>query len=139
MTRQSAIVSLSPLLCGTLMRAAPHSASAVHHHGGQDTVVYAVSGRGAIVFSPRQTKPSTERSNANSQAEAEGEAGPIEEQRPCLQRKDLSPGDWALIPAGVEHQEINEGEEEVVWVIVRSPGGVPEVVNLEGWSQPPVA
>ena len=31
------------------MRADPHSSSDVHHHGGQDTIVYAVSGRGTIV------------------------------------------------------------------------------------------
>lgn len=31
------------------MRAQPHSASAVHHHGEQDTVVYAVSGKGSVV------------------------------------------------------------------------------------------
>jgi uncharacterized RmlC-like cupin family protein len=31
------------------MRAQPHSGSAVHHHAEQDTVVYAVSGKGSIV------------------------------------------------------------------------------------------
>ena len=31
------------------MRGQPRSESAVHHHGEQDTVVYAVSGNGAIV------------------------------------------------------------------------------------------
>lgn len=45
----------------------------------------------------------------------------------------LSAGDWALIPANREHKEVNEGDEEVVWVIVRAPGGIPEVVNLTGW------
>jgi uncharacterized RmlC-like cupin family protein len=49
MTRQGAIVSLSSHLCGNLMRAAPRSSSDVHHHGGQDTIVYAVSGMGVIV------------------------------------------------------------------------------------------
>ena len=49
MTRQGAIVNLSPHICGNLMRADPHSSSDVHHHGGQDTIVYAVSGRGTIV------------------------------------------------------------------------------------------
>ena len=49
MIRQSAIVDRSPHMCGTLMRAQPRSGSAVHHHGEQDTVVYAVSGEGAIV------------------------------------------------------------------------------------------
>lgn len=49
------------------------------------------------------------------------------------QKQTLNPGDWALIPANREHQEVNDGDEEVVWVIVRAPGGVPEVVNLTGW------
>jgi hypothetical protein len=35
MIRQSAIVSLSPSICGTLMRAQAHGSSAVHHHGEQ--------------------------------------------------------------------------------------------------------
>ncbi len=85
------------------MRAQPHSASAVHHHGSQDTIVYAVSGRGVIVSGDGK------------------------------QRDALDPGDWAIIPRGREHQEANEGDEEVVWVICRAPGGVPEVVNLTGW------
>lgn len=45
----------------------------------------------------------------------------------------LEPGDWVLIPAHREHKEVNDGDDEVVWVIVRAPGGVPEVVNLTGW------
>ncbi len=47
-------------------------------------------------------------------------------------RQDLSPGDWAIIPAFAEHQEANDGDEEVVWVIVRGPGGTPVVENLGG-------
>lgn len=49
-------------------------------------------------------------------------------------RQDLAPGDFALIPAFAEHQEINDGDEEVFWVIVRS-GRVPIVKNLSGWGQ----
>lgn len=49
------------------------------------------------------------------------------------QKQVLRAGDWALIPANREHKEVNEGDEEVVWVIVRAPGGIPEVVNLTGW------
>jgi uncharacterized RmlC-like cupin family protein len=85
------------------MRALPHSSSAVHHHGDQDTVVYSVSGRGSIV----------------------SENG--------KERVDLEPGDWALIPAFREHQEVNDSDADVVWVIVRAPGGIPVVENLEGW------
>lgn len=49
------------------------------------------------------------------------------------QKQVLRAGDWALIPANREHKEVNEGDEEVVWVIVRAPGSIPEVVNLTGW------
>ncbi|KAI1355938.1 RmlC-like cupin [Xylaria sp. FL0043] len=96
MTRSNALVNLVPTLCATQMVAQPHTSSAVHHHGAQETIVYAVV--------------------------SEGGAKKIE----------LEPGDYALIPAWMDHQEVNEGDEEVVWCIVRS-GRVPEVVNLEGW------
>lgn len=91
------------------MRAHPHSSSAVHHHGSQDTIVYAVSGRGAVVTSSND--------------------------RDGDQRQILNPGDWALIPAFREHQEVNDGDDEVVWVIVRAPGGDPVVENLKGWGE----
>lgn len=72
------------------MRAQPHTASAVHHHGSQDTIVYAVSGHGSLVTSSNDSDGDT--------------------------RHDLKPGDWALIPAYREHQEVNDGEDEAVWV-----------------------
>jgi len=104
MIRKSAISSLSPCICATLMTATPHSGSAVHHHGPQDTIVYAVSGHGSLI----------------------SEGG--------KKRQDLEPGDFALIPAYAEHQEINDGDEEVVWVVHRS-GSEPIVVNLGGWGE----
>lgn len=107
MVRQNAIVDRCDGLCATRMLARAHTASAVHHHGPQDTLVYAVSGRGSVV--------------------SEGGA----------KRVDLEPGDYALIPAYAEHQEVNDGDEDVVWAIVRS-GRVPEVVNLTGWGGEPV-
>lgn len=72
----------------------------------QHRIVYAVSGRGAI-----------------ASLDQDGNE----------QKRVLEPGDWALIPANREHKEVNDGDEEVVWVIVRAPGGTPEVVNLTGW------
>jgi uncharacterized RmlC-like cupin family protein len=49
-------------------------------------------------------------------------------------RQELGPGDFALIPAFAEHQEVNDSDEDVVWSIVRS-GRSPDVVNLpEGWN-----
>ena len=100
---QSAVVDKSPSICGTMMYAEPHSGSAIHHHGDQDTIVYAVRGHGALVSDGGK------------------------------KRQPLEPGDWALIPAFAEHQEINDGEEELEWVIVRAPYGVPIVKNLDGW------
>ena len=67
-----------------------------------DTIVYAVRGHGTVV----------------------SEGG--------KKRQSLEPGDFALIPAYAEHQEVNEGDEEVLWIITRS-GKNPIVENLEGW------
>ncbi|CAI9632290.1 unnamed protein product [Alternaria burnsii] len=86
MIRMPAIVNMSDQLCGTVMIAKPHTASAVHHHGEEDTIVYAAKGHGAIV------------SGSN------------------------------------EHQEINESDEDVVWIITRG-GRNPIVQNLAGWSK----
>ena len=101
MIRQNALVNLTEGICASRMIAKPHSGSAVHHHGEQDTVVFAFAGHGTIV----------------------SEGGKKKER--------LDPGDYALIPAYAEHQEVNEGDEEVVWCIVRS-GKEPKVVNLDG-------
>ncbi|KAG0645454.1 hypothetical protein D0Z07_8622 [Hyphodiscus hymeniophilus] len=104
MIRKGAIVGKSDKICASVMIAHPHSSSAIHHHGEQDTVVFASSGHGTII----------------------SENG--------SKRQDLSPGDFALIPAWTEHQEVNDGDEEVTWIISRS-GGTPVVVNLEGWGR----
>ena len=85
------------------MIAKPRSASAVHHHGSQDTIVYALRGRGAIVSDQGK------------------------------KRQVLDPGDFAFIPAYAEHQEVNDGDEEVEWIVTRS-GAIPHVENLEVWS-----
>lgn len=90
MIRQNALINLTDNLCASRMIAKPHTASAIHHHGDQDTVVFAFAGYGAVVSEGGKT------------------------------RQELAPGDFALIPAFTEHQEINDGEEDVVWCIVRS-------------------
>ncbi|KAI4863563.1 RmlC-like cupin [Hypoxylon rubiginosum] len=106
MIRSNAIVDKCDGICATSMLAKPHTASAVHHHGEQDTIVYAVKGRGTII--------------------SEGGSKIV----------DLEPGDYALIPAFMEHQEVNNGDEDVVWTIVRS-GRIPEVFNLTDWNGKP--
>jgi uncharacterized RmlC-like cupin family protein len=69
-----------------------------------DTIVYAAKGHGALVSGANGSK-----------------------------RQELAPGDWALIPAYAEHQEVNDSDEDVVWIITRG-GRNPVVQNLEAWS-----
>ncbi|KAK3674869.1 hypothetical protein LTR78_005213 [Recurvomyces mirabilis] len=103
--RQNALVNLTNNICASRMIAKPHSASAIHHHGDQDTVVFAFSGHGTIVSDGGK------------------------------KRENLAPGDFALIPAFAEHQEVNDGDEDVVWCIVRGPGPQPKVVNIDDWGK----
>jgi uncharacterized RmlC-like cupin family protein len=70
-----------------------------------DTIVYAAKGHGAIVSGPDGSK-----------------------------RQELGPGDFALIPAYAEHQEVNDSDEEIVWIITRG-GRNPIVHNLDGWGK----
>ncbi|KAF1842378.1 uncharacterized protein K460DRAFT_389039 [Cucurbitaria berberidis CBS 394.84] len=105
MIRMSAITDMSDQICGTVMIAKPRTASAVHHHGEEDTIVYAAKGHGTIVSGPNGEK-----------------------------KQDLAPGDFALIPAYAEHQEVNDSDEDVVWIITRG-GRNPIVHNLKGWSK----
>ncbi|KAF2797769.1 hypothetical protein K505DRAFT_322370 [Melanomma pulvis-pyrius CBS 109.77] len=105
MTRINAITNLSDQICGSVMIAKPHTASAVHHHGEEDTIVYAAKGYGAIVSGPNG-----------------------------LKRQELAPGDFALIPAFAEHQEVNDSDEDITWIITRG-GRNPIVHNLEGWGK----
>ncbi|CBX95088.1 hypothetical protein LEMA_P115030.1 [Plenodomus lingam JN3] len=102
MIRMPALVDVSDQM---LMIAKPHTASAVHHHGEEDTIVFASKGHGAIVSGRNGEK-----------------------------RQELAPGDFALIPAYAEHQEVNDSDEDVVWIITRG-GRNPIVQNLEGWSK----
>ena len=69
-----------------------------------ETIIYAASGKGILV---------TNKSDR-------------------LQRHELSAGDFAFVPPWTEHQELNETDEDVVWILIRS-GPEPVVVWLEGW------
>ncbi|QIW98145.1 hypothetical protein AMS68_003663 [Peltaster fructicola] len=92
MIRQNAFVDVADNICGLRMIAKPHSSSDVHHHGDQNTIIFAHSGVGIVV----------------------SEGG--------NKRVTLHPGDFAFIPAYAEHQEVNESDEDIVWSIVRSGG-----------------
>lgn len=104
MVRKGAIVDKCDSICASVMLAAPHTSSAIHHHGAQDTVVYCMRGQGAIV----------------------SEGG--------KKRQIVAKGDFALIPAYAEHQEVNDGDDELEWIITRS-GRVPIVENVEAWAK----
>ena len=79
----------------------PHVASAKHHHGELETVIYVVSGSGKIRW---------------------GDNLEFEE--------SVEPGDFNYVPPFVPHQEINPGATPSQWVIVRN-AQEPIVINLE--------
>ncbi|KAI1821611.1 RmlC-like cupin domain-containing protein [Xylaria intraflava] len=105
--RQGVIVGKSEKMCATMLRVKPHCTSAVHHNGEQETIIYAASGTGVLVTN----------------------TGGGEEH---LRRYELSAGDFAIVPPWTEHQEVNETDEEIVWVLVRT-GPEPTTVYLTGW------
>jgi uncharacterized RmlC-like cupin family protein len=79
----------------------PGAATAAHHHGDQETILYVLSGRARFRWGPR-----------------------------LEHRTEAGTGDFVFIPAEIVHQEINASvEEETSWVVVRSSPD-PIVVNL---------
>ena len=50
---------------------------------------------------------------------------------------EISPGDFIFVPAWTEHQILNDSDEEIVWVVIRS-GSHPTIVNLTEWGGPQV-
>ncbi|KAI0121092.1 cupin domain-containing protein [Xylariales sp. AK1849] len=108
MIRQGAVIGKSDKMCTTVLIAKAQCSSAVHHHGEQDTIIYAASGRGILVTNPGN------------------------ETEPKLKRHELSVGDFAFIPPWTEHQELNETDEDIVWILIRS-GPEPAVVYLTDW------
>jgi uncharacterized RmlC-like cupin family protein len=89
------------VLSGFVSMVQPGAATAAHHHGDQETILYVLSGRARFRWGPR--------------LEHMTEAGV---------------GDFVFIPAEIIHQEINASvEEETAWVVVRSHPD-PIVVNL---------
>ncbi|KAL2174836.1 uncharacterized protein P884DRAFT_279771 [Thermothelomyces heterothallicus CBS 202.75] len=125
---RNAVVGKTDKMCTSILILKPNSSSSVRHHGEQgtclslsrhlseatpskprweETIIYAVSGKGAILSQP---------------------TGDDEEP----ERHDLDPGDFAFIPAWTEHQAVNDSEVDWHLVIIRS-GSHPVEVNLTGW------
>lgn len=97
----------------------------MHHHGEQDTIVYATSGNGLLLTSPTVDPVRAIR------ADIKGEEPTHDEEQP--RRHNLCPGDFAFIPAWTEHQVVNEADEgDVVWILIHS-GGERVQVDLAGW------
>lgn len=64
-------------------------------------------------------------------ADIKGEAPSSDEDQP--RRLELSPGDFAFVPAWTEHQVVNEATDtEMSWVVFRY-GAEPIQVDLDGW------
>ena len=68
-----------------------------------DTIIYAVSGTGILV------------TNNGDETGAK--------------RQELTAGDFAMVPSWTEHQEVNDTDEDFVWILIRS-GPSPVVVYL---------
>lgn len=89
------------VLSGFVSTVQPGAATAAHHHGDQETILYVLSGRARFRWGPR-----------------------------LEHRTEAGTGDFVFIPAEIVHQEINASvEEETSWVVVRSSPD-PIVVNL---------
>jgi uncharacterized RmlC-like cupin family protein len=80
----------------------PGHASVRHHHDGQATIVYILSGSMAFLV--------------------EGPAGE--------EVFEAGEGQFAVIPGGIVHREENRGGTECVCIVARN-ATVPQVVNLE--------
>jgi uncharacterized RmlC-like cupin family protein len=99
------------VLSGFVSTVQPGAATAAHHHGDQETILYVLSGRARFRW--------------GAQLQHATEAGV---------------GDFVFIPAEIIHQEINASvEEQTSWVVVRSNPD-PIVVNLpelDGFAETP--
>jgi uncharacterized RmlC-like cupin family protein len=105
MTRAAAIThataGASKLWAGTVV-VEPNVATAAHHHGELETVLYIVKGRARFRWGEK--------------LEFVDEAGP---------------GDFIYVPPFVPHQEINARSDEPVEAVVVRSGQDPIVVNLD--------
>ncbi|KAK4653851.1 hypothetical protein QC762_511340 [Podospora pseudocomata] len=106
---RDAIVGQAESMCATVLIVRPRSSSLIHHNGEQETIIYVTSGTGVLLAQPKDE----------------------DEQHP--ERHVLGKGDFAYIPAWLEHQAVNQSEvEDLVMVVVRS-GSAPVEVNLRSW------
>ncbi|KAH7166306.1 RmlC-like cupin domain-containing protein [Dactylonectria macrodidyma] len=103
---REAIVNKCDKMCASVLTTRPKATSTIRHNSEQDAIVYAVSGNGILTV------------NQGLGME--------------LKDHELSPGDFAFIPAWTEHQVRNETEEDVVWLMIQS-GPHPIGADLADW------
>ncbi|KAH7210679.1 uncharacterized protein BKA55DRAFT_529406 [Fusarium redolens] len=117
-----AVVGKCDNMCVTVLTTRPHSKSTVRHNSEQgkflqaclpqmraessDTIIYAVSGNGVLIVNEA----------VNSE----------------LKHHDLAPGDFAFVPAWIEHQVKNDTDEDVQWLMIQS-GSTPIRADLTEW------
>ncbi|XXH02920.1 hypothetical protein Hte_009310 [Hypoxylon texense] len=143
MIRQGAVIGKSDRMCATdgVLPRPVHSglttmslhdsqaslflSSASSRRARKETIIYAASGKGMYVMA---RQPRTRGVGVLTGSRLVTSAGADEEPK----RHELSAGDFAFIPPWTEHQEINQTDENVVWILIRS-GPEPVVVYLTGW------
>ncbi|KAM0551905.1 hypothetical protein ACHAPJ_008244 [Fusarium lateritium] len=101
-----AVVGKCDNMCVSTLTTRPHSKSTVRHNSEQDAIFYAVSGNGVLVVN-----------------EAVGSE---------LKHHQLSPGDFAFVPAWIEHQIKNDTDEDVQWLVIQN-GSTPIRADLTEW------
>ncbi|WAO93610.1 Cupin-2 domain-containing protein [Fusarium falciforme] len=101
-----AVVGKCDRMCVSVLTARPHQNSTVRHNSEQDAIFYAVSGNGILAVSE-----SVDSDPKNH---------------------ELSPGDFAFVPAWTEHQIKNETDEDVVFLVIQS-GPTPIRADLTDW------
>ncbi|KAL2024888.1 hypothetical protein VTK56DRAFT_3587 [Thermocarpiscus australiensis] len=104
---RDAIVNKTDKMCASVLVIKPKSSSSVRHHGEQETIIYAVSGKGVLLSHPK------------------------DDDEP--ERHELSQGDFAFIPAWTEHQVQNECDTADLHLVLIRSGGKPVEVHLADW------
>lgn len=101
-----AVVGKCDNMCVSVITTRPHSRSSIRHNSEQDTIIYAVSGNGTLVVSEA----------VNSE----------------LKHHELAPGDFAFVPAWIEHQIKNESDEDFQLLMIQN-GPSPIRADLSEW------
>lgn len=141
---------------------APGCATRVRHHGENDAILYAASGRrGVLLTNPGGGDPHELEDEQNHGKDGDRNSGEasrtdvtaatqldapnarnMSKKATRLKRDAIAPGDVVFIPPWTEHQIANEGSRslsgddggdgDVVWLVVQN-GSAPIFVELVDW------